>query len=148
MINSESKRGRFGKKTIIAAVLGGALFMSACHATTAGRQIRPTVYAQPMQGQSSEQIYQDDSYCRYYASTQSRASSNIIVQDTLGGAGIGALAGGAFDGWRGAGRGAAIGAGLGLLFGLLSQAQHSQSNLYDINRAYAYCMQGRGYSVR
>ena len=80
------------------------------------------------------------------------------VRGALGGLAIGAIAGDA-------GKGAAIGAGAGLLFGGVrhheqveqaqaqqdawaqEQAAKYQQSQDDFNRAYATCLQGRGYTV-
>jgi len=80
------------------------------------------------------------------------------LRGALGGLAIGAIAGDA-------GKGAAIGAGAGLLFGGVrhheqvqnsyaqqdawaqQQAAHYQQSQDDFNRAYATCLEGRGYTV-
>jgi len=80
------------------------------------------------------------------------------LRGALGGLAIGAIAGDA-------GKGAAIGAGAGLLFGGVrhheqmenaaaqqdawaqQQAANYQQSQDDFNRAYATCLEGRGYTV-
>ena len=88
----------------------------------------------------------------------STSAGRGLLRGALGGLVVGAIAGDA-------GKGAAIGAGAGALFGGVrrheqvmqsqaqqnawaqQQAQQYQQSQSDFNRAYATCLQGRGYTV-
>lgn len=88
------------------------------------------------------------------------------VGGALGGAAIGAVGGLIGGGGKGAGKGAGIGAGVGGMLGGMSTAgQNSKSsqdrqdwerreaanyaaNRTKYNRAFAACMEGRGYTVK
>ena len=131
----------------------------------------------PAKGQSQDQTERDKFECYNWAKTNSgfdpMAAPPPKEKDTWGagkgavgggllGAGVGAIAGGG----KGAGRGALIGAGSGGLVGGMRRssqknrdAQRQQQweqeqvaqyragrNAY--NRAYAACLEGRGYSVK
>lgn len=129
------------------------------------------VIVYPAQGQSGEQQAKDEYECRGWAGqqtgfnpgqpppqAQSGSQGGGIVRGAAGGAALGAV-GGAIGG--DAGKGAAIGAGVGAAAGLLrrgqanrqqQQAQQQANAEYsqrqgDYNRAFAACMQGRGYTV-
>jgi hypothetical protein len=89
-----------------------------------------------------------------------------VVRGGAGGAALGAAVGGIAGGWSGAGKGAAIGAVTGGVFGGLrsqarnyqsAQAQQNQSAQQSAqyrqkrdtyNRAYAACLEGKGYTVK
>ena len=94
------------------------------------------------------------------------ASPGSVVRGGAGGAALGAAVGGIAGGWSGAGKGAAIGALTGGVFGGLrsrarnqqaaqSQQQYAaqQSAQYQqkrttYNRAYAACLEAKGYVVK
>jgi hypothetical protein len=125
----------------------------------------------PAQGQSSQQQAQDENECRDWARQQTGfdpvqgpvvvqggSQGGEVVRGAVGGAALGAI-GGAIGG--NTGKGAAIGAGVGATAGLMrkgqanrqqQQAQQQANADYDkrlnnYNRAFAACMQGRGYTV-
>ncbi len=94
---------------------------------------------------------------------QTQAPTTSAGKGAVGGAALGALIGGIADGnW---GHGAAYGAVAGGLFGgykkhkqeeantqqqdqwAQQQAQQYQQQRYNYNRAYAACLEGRGYTV-
>lgn len=136
-------------------------------------QVSAEVFAYPKKGQSQQQFEQDQFGCHQWAKgqtgvdpTQPQPSASAPPPQTGGavrgaakGAAVGAV-GGAIGG--DAGKGAAIGAGVGATVGLMKQASRNQQaaqaqqqaqaqaqagrNSYD--RAYAACMEGRGYQVR
>ena len=133
------------------------------------------LYVYPAQGQSADQQSKDEYECYQWArrdtgfdpmaaptastpapSTQQRRGG--VARGALGGAAIGAIAGDSSD----AGKGAAIG---GLLGGMRQRRQNveaqqerdqweqQQANEYagsrnNYNRAYAACLEGRGYTVK
>jgi YMGG-like Gly-zipper len=159
------KRMRTGVHVAAAvAMLAGVLPASPAR----GQQI----YAYPQRGQSPQQQQQDQAECHGWALQQSGynpASAQApppppppgggAVRGAARGAAVGAV-GGAIGG--DAGKGAAVGAGAGAVFGTMrrnqenkqyqaavsqqqAQASQQQSNY---NRAYAACLQGRGYTVQ
>ena len=124
-------------------------------------QVSAEVFAYPKQGQSQQQFEQDQFACHQWAKGQTGGDpataaappqSGGAVRGAARGAAAGAI-GGAIAG--DAGKGAAIGAGVGAATGTVRQAgrnqqaaqaqQQAQAN-YD--RAYAACLQGRGYQVQ
>lgn len=118
-------------------------------------------YVYPTQGQSPEQQNRDQGECHGWAVQQSGHNpyagsaaqpTGGVVRGAAGGAAIGAVAG-AIGG--DAGEGAAAGAAAGALFGGLRQNRqrrqqsHQSAQMQDAyTRAFAACMEGRGYSVR
>jgi hypothetical protein len=119
-------------------------------------------YAYPTKGQNPEQQSRDQQDCSDWASKQVGSASPSyqgapvaggMVRGAAGGAAFGAV-GGAIGG--NAGKGAAIGAATGALFGGIRQharnndqaAYQQQASNDAYRRAYAACMQGRGYSVQ
>ena len=131
---------------------------------------QPIVY--PAQGQSTQQQSQDEAQCRQWAQEQTgfnpwqappvASGGSSGGGEVIQGAGRGALmglVGGAIVG--DAGTGAAVGAGLGATAGLFRRRDNQQASsaasqqataqynqgLANFNRAFATCMQGRGYAV-
>ncbi len=140
-----------------------------------GPVLAQDLYIYPAKGQSAEQQNKDEYECYQWAKRDTgfdpmavpRASSPApstgqrrggVARGALGGAAIGAIAGDSDD----AAKGAAIG---GLLGGMRQRRQNvsaeqeraqweqqqaseyaSQRNNY--NRAYAACLEGRGYTVK
>jgi hypothetical protein len=142
-------------KTVMILVAGLAI---AAPLPSLGQQI----YAYPTKGQSPDQQSRDQQECSGWASQQVGYASppsqgqpvvGGMLRGAAGGAAIGAV-GGAIGG--NAGKGAAIGAATGALFGGIrqharnnDQAAYQQQQASDgYRRAYAACMQGRGYSVQ
>jgi hypothetical protein len=130
-------------------------------------QASAEVFAYPKKGQSQQQFEQDQFACHQWAkgqtgvdpAQQSAAAAPPQQGGAMRGAGRGAALGaigGAIGG--NAGKGAAVGAAVGGTVGLARQAGRNQQaaqaqaqaqagrNNYD--RAYASCLQGRGYQVR
>jgi hypothetical protein len=132
----------------------------------AAAQSMPIVY--PAAGQSAAQQARDEGECRVWAQERSgfawgpTAPGPVATGQVAGGAAAGAAIGsvGGAIGGR-AGRGAAIGAGVGAAAGLVrrgARAQESRADrgqqaadwdrqMAELNRAFATCMRGRGYSV-
>ena len=141
-------------KTVMILVAGLAI---AAPLPSLGQQ----VYAYPTKGQSPDQQSRDQQECSGWASQQvGYASPSNQGQPVAGGMlrGAGGAAIGAVGGAIGgnAGKGAAIGAATGALFGGIRQharnndqaAYQQQQGNDSYRRAYAACMQGRGYSVQ
>lgn len=130
-------------------------------------------YVYPEKGQSSEQTEKDKYECYEWAKGQTgfdpmeRPTATSAAPEekggVVGGAARGALVGVAAGAIAGdAGKGAAIGAASGGLIGGMRRRQshreqdqwaQDQSAQYnarrsEYNRAWAACLQGRGYSVR
>lgn len=155
------------RKQVFAAALGVTVLVSNATAQD--------VFVYPNKGQSTEQTDQDKYACYQWARQQSgydpmaaagagaapppaAAQGGAVrgaARGAVGGAAIGAIAGDT-------GKGAAIGAATGGLFGGMRQReanaqQHQQAQQQSAaaagradtyNRAYAACLEGRGYTVR
>jgi len=134
-------------------VLSALLFAAAASAQ---------VYVYPQKGQSAEQQDKDQYDCYQWAKRQSGVDPGAPaagpdrgkrVGGTLGGAARGAAGGALIGAIAGdAGKGAAIGAtvgGIGGRRGAIKQEQAGQAATADsYNRAFAACMEGRGYTVK
>jgi hypothetical protein len=154
----------------IAMALALATFFTGVASAPAIAQNQPIVY--PAQGQSTQQQSQDEAQCRQWAQEQTgfnpwqtpptASGGSSGGGEVLQGAGRGALmglVGGAIVG--DAGTGAAVGAGLGATAGLFRRRDNQQADsaaqqqataqynqgMANFNRAFATCMQGRGYTV-
>ena len=131
------------------------------------------VFAYPKKGQSQEVFEKDQFECHKWAKgqtgvdpTQPQAAAAApppqrggAVRGGARGAALGAV-GGAIGG--NAGKGAAIGAGVGATAGAMKQANRNQQAAQaqqqaqaqaqagrgDYDKAYAVCLEGRGYQVR
>jgi len=118
------------------------------------------LYAYPTKGQTPDQQSRDQQECAGWAVQQTGyppaysqgPSTGGVVRGAAGGAALGAV-GGAIAG--DAGKGAAIGAATGGLIGGVrqhrrnnQQAMQAQQANDAYRRAYAACLQGRGYSVQ
>lgn len=146
-----------------------ALLLGATH-----QALAQEVFIYPSKGQSSEQQEKDKFECYNWAKTntgydpvnatsggatqaaQAPQQTGGIARGALGGAAIGAIAG---DSSKAAGRGAVAGA----LFGGIRQSRSNQqaeqrqeqqqvsqssARQNEYNRAYAACLEGRGYTVK
>jgi hypothetical protein len=133
------------------------------------------LYVYPKEGQSAEQTDKDKYECYNWAKNDSgfdpmaapkttsaapggQAKSGTMVKGGLGGAALGGI----LSGKKGAKRGAVAGG----LIGGVHQSQHNKqvdaerqqwenqesanyaNNRNNYNRAYAACLEGRGYSVK
>lgn len=138
-----------------------------------GGPVWAEVIAYPKKGQSQEQFEKDQFECHKWAKgqtgvdpTQAQQAAGApppqkggAVRGAAGGAALGAI-GGAIGG--DAGKGAAIGAGVGGAIGLMRQGRQnqqaaqaqqqaqaqSQAARSEYDKAYAVCLEGRGYQVR
>ncbi len=116
---------------------------------------QPSVYAYPAKGQAPEQQARDANDCQVWAKQQTGFDP---ATETAKGAGVG-LAIGAITGaaagaaigaatGTGAATGAAVGAVVGGVGGGVGGGAYQYSKTKDgYDRAYAACMQGRGYTV-
>lgn len=116
---------------------------------------RPRTFAYPSRGQDAAQQTADRQECENWARNESGydAAGNAVAGGAVGavaGAGIGAAVGaiaGAFIGQ--AGRGAAIGAALG---GTTGAVEGAAGNVVEgrnaFSRAFAACMEAKGYNVK
>jgi hypothetical protein len=146
--------------------LGLILAMSSGH-------VSAEVFAYPKKGQSQQQFEQDQFQCHQWAKGQTGVDPTQpqqgaaapppqrggAVRGAAGGAALGAI-GGAIGG--DAGQGAAIGAGVGAAAGAMRQGRQnrqaaeaqaqaqaqSQAARSQYDKAYAVCLEGRGYQVR
>jgi hypothetical protein len=159
---------RLAALAIALALATGFTTLASAPATAQNNQ--PIVY--PAQGQSSQQQSQDEAQCRQWAQEQTGfnpwqsaptySGGSSGGGEVIQGAGRGALmglVGGAIVG--DAGTGAAVGAGLGATAGLFRRRDNQQASsaaqqqsvaqynqgMANFNRAFATCMQGRGYAV-
>lgn len=138
------------RSTVWVALIGFWIGTSGC---ATGPQ-RPNVYAYPAKDQSAEQVSRDQTECQAWAQQQ---TGSAPLGDTAKGAGIGAvigaLAGAAAGAAIGAatgnpGTGAAIGAAAGGIGGAgVGGAVGYTKNKRGYDRAYAACMEARGYKV-
>jgi hypothetical protein len=120
----------------------------------------PFVY--PRKGQATEQQEQDSEECARWANTQSgvdpgasppparlgrhaRGSAGGAARGAAIGAGVGAIAG---DAGKGAAAGAVVGGVRGRRGSQAAQQEQQQESASAYDRAFAACMEGRGYTVR
>jgi len=122
----------------------------------------PKVYVFPQKGQSKQQQEQDEFACYKWAKEQSGvdpsapaapAQAGENARGTVGGAAKGAAVGAAVGAIAGnAGKGAGAGAVVGGVAGRRQSKRNKQAaqaetaNSYQ--RAYAACMEGKGYTVK
>lgn len=139
-------------KRILSAVFVTILFAGCASSTPP----QPSVAAYPAKGQSAELQAKDTNECQAWAKQQTGYDP---ATETAKGAGVGAVIGavtgaavgagvGAATG-TGAGRGAAAGAVLGGVGGAVGGGAYQYSKTKEgYDRAYAACMEGRGYTVK
>jgi hypothetical protein len=139
----------------LATILAVGLTASACASGGGGSAPTSSVAVYPAKNQSPEQQARDVRECQAWAQQQTGYDPTV---ETAKGAGVGLLLGaaagaatgaaiGAASG-GGAGRGAAVGAVVGGVGGGVGGGAYQYSRTKDgYDRAYAACMQGRGYSV-
>jgi len=130
--------------------------------TLAGTAAAQQVFVYPKKGQSQRQQDIDTAECGRWAKTQSGVDPNVPkpqegvgsnARGTVGGAAKGAAVGAAVGAIAGnAGKGAGAGAVVGGVAGRRASKNNKQAaaaettNTYQ--RAFAACMDGRGYSVK
>jgi hypothetical protein len=145
------------KSILIAGVMVSILSLSWL---VAEAQKPPQLFVYPQKGQKPEQQEQDEFACYKWAKTNSGVdpmaqpqAKNQRAGGTLrGGAGGAALgaAGGAIagDAGKGAAIGAIGGAVLGRRRGAMNEQRETQMTTNTYHRAFAACMEGRGYTVK
>jgi len=134
-----------------AAALVITLVLAGCASST-----QPSVMVYPAKGQSMELQTRDSGECQTWAKQQTgfdpateagKGAAIGAVVGAIGGAAAGAAIGAATGG--GAGKGAAVGATVGGLGGAAGGGTYQYSKSKEgYDRAYAACMQGRGYAVK
>ena len=151
------------------------IFVLALIASTATLAQQPLIY--PAKGQSADQQNKDQGECYVWAKQQTGVDPVAVAQTSssqpppagpqgervrgaAGGAAAGAIIGGVAN--DDAGKGAAVGAVVGTMAGGAKQRrgaraqqqqqqqaqQQTQGALANYNRAFAACMEGRGYVVK
>lgn len=133
--------------------------LSAAGLLFAAPAIGQQVYAYPQKGQSESQQTKDKAECSTWAQQQSGVNPNAQAQQqghlkgTVGGAARGAAMGAAVGAIAGdAGKGAAIGSVAGAARGrrgskVKQEVEKAESN-DSYQRAFAACMESRGYTVK
>ncbi len=127
-------------------------------ATAVVAQTAPKVFVAPGKGQSQEQQNKDTADCQQWATQQAPPSQGATGPGThgrraVGGAARGAAAGAAVgaiagDAGTGAGAGAVVGGVAGRRRSKQDQQAAQASSQDDWARAFAACMESRGYSVK
>ena len=118
-------------------------------------QSAPKVFVSPNKGQSQEQQSKDTAECQQWANQQAQPAPAQTghARGAVGGAARGAAAGAAVGAIAGdAGTGAAAGAVVGGVGGRRRSKKEQQAAeagaQNDWTRAFAACMESRGYSVK
>ena len=134
------------------AIVVGFGIMSAVGAAA---QSAPKVFVSPNKGQSQDQQNKDTAECQQWANQQAPPAQAQTghARGTAGGAARGAAAGAAVGAIAGdAGKGAAAGAVVGGVGGRRRSKRDQQAAQAgaqnDWARAFAACMESRGYSVK
>ena len=125
-------------------------------------QAKPIIY--PSKGQSAQQQQKDDGECYAWAKNKTGIDPAAVAAapppsgpavgggERARGAVRGAAVGGIVDGGDGARTGAAVGVVAGGARARQNQKAQQQSaqagSIDTYNRAYAACMEGRGYSIK
>jgi len=118
-------------------------------------QSAPKVFVSPSKGQSQDQQNKDTADCQQLATQQAppsqtsgghaRGAAGGAARGAAAGAAVGAIAG---DAGTGAGAGAAVGAVGGRRRSKREQQAAQAGAQNDWARAFASCMESRGYSVK
>lgn len=138
-------------------ILTGVLCLALVNAAS-GAQL----FVYPKNGQDAERQDKDEHDCYRWAKSNSGVDPNSQPQQpdrrrraagALGGAGRGAALGaamGAIDGdaGKGAAMGAVGGGVMGRRRGMMNQQMEQDMTLNTYHRAFAACMEGRGYTVK
>jgi outer membrane lipoprotein SlyB len=119
------------------------------------------VFVYPTRGQNQRQQDIDTAECQRWASSQAhggppapdygnRAAGTIsgAARGAALGAAVGGIAGGKKKAGKGAGAGAVLGGAAGHQGAVVREQQARAQAQNDWGRAFAACMQARGYSVR
>ena len=144
-------------KTVVQYVVAGTATLA-----LAGTGFAADVFVYPQKGQSAEQQNKDSYECYNWAKAQSGvdpgappppAQPGQHARGVVGGAargaglgaGVGAIAG---DAGKGAAAGAVLGGVRGRRRSMAAQQAQQQETSSAYDRAFAACMEGRGYTVR
>ena len=118
-------------------------------------QTAPKVFVSPNKGQRQDQQSKDTADCQQWATQQAPPSqaSGTHARGAVGGAARGAAAGAAVgaiagDAGTGAGAGAVVGGVAGRRRSKRDQQAAQANSQNDWARAFAACMESRGYSVK
>ncbi|HVO25682.1 MAG TPA: glycine zipper family protein [Candidatus Margulisiibacteriota bacterium] len=136
----------------------GIILTSVMVASAVFAQTQPKVFVAPNKGQSKDQQSKDTAECKQFATEQAPPSqaptgAGTHARGTAGGAARGAAGGAAIGAIAGdAGKGAAIGATVGGVKGRRDSKRGQQAAQAgaqnDWARAFAACMESRGYTVK
>ena len=136
----------------------GIMLATAMVASAVFAQTEPKVFVAPNKGQSADQQSKDTAECKQIATqqappAQAPTGAGTHARGTAGGAARGAAAGAAVGAIAGdAGKGAAAGAAVGGVKGRRDskkgQAAAQAGAQSDWARAFAACMESRGYTVK
>ena len=143
-------------RTIETVLVLGAMLLSTTHA------VAKSAYVYPQKGQTAAQQSKDTAECDKWARAQSGADtagpppgpgSPGRVRGTAGGAARGAALGAAVgaiagDAGKGAAAGAVVGGARGRRGAMAAEQQAAAAGQDAYLRAFAACMDARGYSVR
>jgi len=140
-------------RVVVAIAIGAVLSAAAGLAQTA-----PKVFVSPNKGQSQDQQNKDTADCQQWANQQAPPSQAATgagsnARGAVGGAARGAAAGAAVgaiagDAGKGAGAGAVVGGVAGRRRSKRDQQAAEAGSQNDWARAFAACMESRGYSVK
>jgi len=140
------------------ARIAAGLAILACPVAVFGQRAAPRVFVSPNRGQTKAQQNNDTTACQQWATQQAPPSQAPTGPGTHGRGVVGGAARGAAVGAAGgaiggdAGKGAAIGAVVGGAVGRHRSKQQQQAaqaqGQDDWARAFAACMDSRGYSVK
>src|SRR5262245_7437266 len=153
--SKERGRSEPMRRVLQCLIIGGATVVLA-------RSGIANVFVYPQKGQSQEQQKRDSAECYNWAKTQSgvdpgqppaQAQAGQHAGGTVRGAARGAAAGAAVgaiagDAGKGAGAGAVVGGVRGRRQSKAAQQQQQATTRNAYDRAFAACMEGRGYTVR
>lgn len=136
----------------------GIILATVTVASAVFAQTEPKVFVAPNKGQSKDQQSKDTAECRQFATeqvppSQAPTGAGTHARGTAGGAAKGAAAGAAVGAIAGdAGKGAAAGAVVGGVGGRRgskrAQKAAETGAQNDWARAFAACMESRGYTVK
>ena len=140
---------------LIAIAISLALVAILTGATDVFGQSEPKLFVSPNKGQSQDQQNKDTAECQQWATqqapppgtggTQGRGAVGGAARGAAAGAAVGAIAG---DAGKGAAAGAVVG-GVGGRRRSKKEQQAAQAGAQnDWSRAFASCMESRGYSVK
>jgi hypothetical protein len=151
--NQQRRESKMKHISAIGIILATVMVTSAVVAQT-----QPKVFVAPNKGQSKDQQSKDTAECKQFATEQAPPSqaptgAGTHARGTVGGAAKGAAAGAAVgaiagDAGKGAGAGAVVGGIAGRRGSKRAQKEAEAGAQNDWARAFAACMESRGYTVK